>query len=203
MKWIFLFLISLCFNSLAQNSSIVMGNHEALTLPDSSSFFRVDHLPDRLDTLCCVFLFSNAQSTLKDAEVDSLIHFVQQGGGLYVGAENWPLQSESRLITQRIYGKESFGLYNDSRAEYASTHDGLLSLDELEYIPAGNSTVAFPLDPRLRVEAWVNDQPLILSGFISRGRIIIDGGYSRFYSENRCTQSDAVFLQFFHFLRGH
>ena len=51
----------------------------------------------------------------------------------------------------------------------------------MQSVPAGTTTVAFPLDYRLKVEAWINDEPLILSGESYKGKIIIDGGYSRFY----------------------
>ena len=62
----------------------------------------------------------------------------------------------------------------------------------METIPAGRSTVAFPMDYRLRVEAWVADQPLILSGELDAGKVIIDGGYSRFYCDQRSEVTDVL-----------
>jgi len=56
------------------------------------------------------------------------------------------------------------------------------------------------LDYRLKVEAWLNDQPLILSGNYKKGRIIIDGGYSRFYCENMSKTSSELWLRFKSFL---
>jgi hypothetical protein len=131
--------------------------------------------------------------------VDRLINFAESGGGVYLGAENWPLQAESNQVTKRLYLKESFGEYQVDDAEIAS-NNGNLELDSLDKVPAGQTTVAFPMDYRLRVEAWVDDQPLILSGALDQGRVIIDGGYSRFYCDQRSGETDQLFQSFVSFL---
>jgi hypothetical protein len=53
------------------------------------------------------------------------------------------------------------------------------------------------------VEVWQEDQALVLTGFVAHGRVILDGGYSRFYTHNRSEESDAVLLEFLRFLRGY
>jgi len=127
---------------------------------------------------------------LSDSEALRVENFVRAGGGLYLGAENWPLQAESNQLTKKIYLKESFGEYDSPEAEIEQK-SGNLHL-EMATIPAGRSTVAFPMDYRLRVEAWVADQPLILSGKIDEGNVIIDGGYSRFYCDQRTEITDSL-----------
>ena len=115
-----------------------------------------------------------------------------------MGAENWPLQAESNQITEKLYLKSSYGSYDQEIAD--NPPGGNLKLNELDTIPAGRSTVAFPLDYRLKVEAWVDDQPLIQSGQIGEGRIIVDGGYSRFYCDQRNNDTDSILVRFINYL---
>lgn len=188
-------------NLWAQSTVLVLGNHESVDLPEETTFLRVDSLPMDLNAVCCVFLFSNAASSLSDSDRARILDFLENGGGLYLGADNWPLQSEANELAQLIYGKQYYGQFESSETEL-NVHNAQLHLDELSYVPAGQSTTAFPLDHRLSVEVWQEDQALVLSGYVSRGRIILDGGYSRFYEHNRNPESDAVFLEFLRFLRG-
>ena len=81
----------------------------------------------------------------------------------------------------------------------ATTNSKSFIADEKK-IDAGNSTVAFPLDYRLKVEAWVDDEPLILSGKWLNGRVLIDGGYSRFYCTNNEQLNGEMLTSFFDFL---
>jgi hypothetical protein len=118
---------------------------------------------------------------------------------LYVGAENWPLQAEANQITSYFYQKECFGNHIDSIAT-SETYGTNLVLEDMPSIPAGVSTVSFPLHPGLKVEAWVNDEPLILSGMIGNGRIVIDGGYSRFYEKLMTPESELVWTRILEFL---
>lgn len=180
-------------------TSIMLGNCGDLCLPDST-ILHVDSLPDDLSTISTVFLFSSSTSNLSENDVERLTDFVDAGGGLYAGADNWPLQSQSNQLTQRMYKKQSYGAYDQANAE--STTDGNLKLEEMKGVPAGKTTVAFPLDYRLNVEAWVSDQPLILTGTFGAGRIIIDGGYSRFYCDAKKEESDSLFEKFNAFLEG-
>lgn len=201
MRWIpfyFLFLVSPLFGQ----QCLSLGNDGAVCLPVDLQVSHTDTLPANLDSIACILLFSGANSLLSDEDLDRLVTYVEAGGGLYSGSDNWPLQSEANQVTDYIYKKQSFGLYTNTSAECTSGN-GHLELNTLSNIPAGNTTVAFPLDPRLRVEAWVNDQPLILSGLVTNGRIIIDGGYSRFYCQNRTEESDLILSRFIRFLLGN
>lgn len=187
--------------SISQNGerALVMGNLNRVCLPDSTLIIK-DQLPDTLHTFNTIFLFSNATSFLSSEDVIRIDSFIAQGGGLYNGADNWPLQAEANQITQKLYKKESFGYYTEDLA--VSNNEGNLALSELDTIPAGTSTAAFPMDYRLRVEAWIADQPLILSGEHGKGRIVIDTGYSRFYCDMRDENTDLVFEKVFKYLRG-
>ena len=176
---------SVSFLSIAQDrieNVLIVGNFDSICIEDSN-LTKVKVLPEILDSFQVICLFSNATSSLTEDEASRVESFVRSGGGLYLGAENWPLQAESNQLTKKLYLKESFGEYDSPVAEI-QRESGNLHL-EMETIPAGRSTVAFPMDYRLRVEAWVSDQPLILSGKVDEGKVIIDGGYSRFYCDQR------------------
>lgn len=198
-KWLIFFLFP--FLSFAQDSTnqvLIVGNFDSICLEDSS-ISKVKVLPETLDSYEIICLFSNATSSLTEDEAKRIEKFVRSGGGLYLGAENWPLQAESNQLTKKLYLKESFGEYDSPVAEIEQ-QSGNLKL-EMETIPAGRSTVAFPMDYRLRVEAWVSDQPLILSGKVDQGKVIIDGGYSRFYCDQRSDVTDSVWTAIIAFLK--
>lgn len=187
-----------CFSAFGQEKLLVLGNYQNLCLPDSTIVY-ADSLPDTLDHLEGIFLFSGSTSDLSSVDLDRIEAFVDQGGGLYLGADNWPLQAESNQVTYQLYKKESFGNYDASVA--TSNQLGKMRLSDLDTIPAGRTTAAFPLDYRLTVEAWIEDQPFILSGVLGSGKIVIDGGYSRFYCSNRNENSDAVYEKIRTFLK--
>lgn len=201
MKYIVLILSFFSLHLQAQQGeqALVMGNVERLCLSDSSLVI-CDSLPEDLDSFSCIFLFSNANSFLTADDIVKIDSFVINGGGLYNGSDNWPLQAEANQMTQKLYRKESFGNYEETSAR--SGDAGNLRLKELDSIPAGKSTSAFPMDYRLKVEAWVADQPLILTGHHGNGRIVIDTGYSRFYCDIRDENTDAIFERVYRFLRG-
>lgn len=202
MRLVILLYLLNTFVSSAQKPAIVLGNHDAVFLPDNGQFNRLESLPENLDSVSCILLFSNAASILSQSDADRLIRFLQGGGGLYLGADNWPLQSEANQLAMMIYGKEYYGEF-DAQKTQSNIQSGHLHFDSLAIIPAGLSTSAFPLDHRLAVEIWNDDQPLVLTGFVSSGRIILDGGYSRFYLDNRSPESDAIMREFLRFLCGY
>ena len=178
-----------------------MGNHSSLCLDNKLVFATNQTLPDSLNDFKVIMLFSSSTSTLTNKDVNRIVTFIEKGGGLYSGAENWPLQAESNQVTNRLYKKKSFGNYQQRIAE-CSEHAANLNLKGVESLPAGSSTVAFPMDYRLKVEAWINDQPLILSGKLGKGRIVIDGGYSRFYCNQRNEFSDLLFKEILLYLHS-
>ena len=201
MKTLSLFLWMHTFMSFAQNGTygLILGNIEPLCLPDSQ-LVTMPSLPNSLSKYHTIFLFSNATSLLHKTDIIRIERFLKEGGGLYNGSDNWPLQAEANQITKEFYQKESFGNYNASLARSGAT--GNLKLSELDTIPAGITTAAFPMDYRLKVDAWIQDQPLILSGNFDDGRIVIDTGYSRFYCNQRNSHSDALFQKIYTFLRN-
>lgn len=196
-----LFVILVLFSHLSFGQAVVLGNHRSICFQDTTMLIMDRTLPDNLDSLSCILIFSGSTSQFKEQDIDRITDYVQNGGGLYLGADNWPLQSESNQITNALYSKESYGEFREERAE-ANIKDGNLHLSEIDTIPAGQTIVAFPLDPRLTVEAWINDAPLILSGRLGNGRIIIDGGYSRFYCNSRNKDSDIMFDKILMYLCG-
>lgn len=198
-SWIiFLLLPFLSVSQVGEKPVLVMGNLNSVCLQDSS-IQMAGMLPDSLDSFHVICFFSNSTSSLTEDELNRVEAFVRSGGGLYLGAENWPLQAESNQLTKKLYLKESFGEYHSEVAEIEQ-QSGNLEIQR-ETIPAGRSTVAFPMDYRLRVEAWVADQPLILSGKVDQGRVIIDGGYSRFYCDQRSEVTDELWEAIMRFLK--
>ena len=200
MRWVFILMI-LPFSVKGQENILIMGNHSSLCLDDNLVFMANQTLPDSLYEFKVIMLFSTSTSTLTNKDVNRIVTFIEKGGGLYSGAENWPLQAESNQVTNRLYQKKSFGNYQQRIAE-CSEHAANLNLKDVDSIPAGSSTVAFPMDYRLKVEAWINDQPLILSGELGKGRIVIDGGYSRFYCNQRNEFSDLLFKEILLYLHS-
>ena len=176
----FLILYSLLLSTtlFSQNKILFIGNISQICFEDTNSMIELSSdLPDTLSSYSAIFLFSSAQSILNEKKVEQLLQFLNGGNGLYLGSENWPLQAESNVMTNLLFSKNAWGDFNEPNAQLAEK--GIFK--ESASIPAGTTTVAFPLDYRLKVEAWVNDEPLILSGEYYKGKIIIDGGYSRFY----------------------
>ncbi len=157
-----------------------------------------DSLPEDLSVYAAIYIFSTANNILDLNDLERLVDYVEKGGNLYVGADNWPLQSEFNLLSNFLFKKECYGNFTATDAQ--SAESGRLELHELERIPAGKSTTGIPLDPTLKVEAWIQDHPLIMSGLIGNGKIVLDGGYSRFYCSFLSKDSEAVWMhiqQFF------
>lgn len=196
---LFMCSIYLSFSLVSQGQYLAIQKNKNVCLDSLEMFVINDSLPDSLNNFSAIFLFSNASSLLSNEDVERIVRYLNRGGGLYVGSDNWPLQSESNQITNRLYKKESFGNFEESIAQ-ASLKGNNLNLKALKRIPAGNSTAAFPMDYRLKVEAWIADQPLILSGQVKKGHIIIDGGYSRFYCNVWKENSTAILNEFLQFL---
>ncbi len=172
------------------NISSICDSSDSISLTFSTQF------PDSLAQYDALFIFSSAESNLTDANLQEILKFLDTGKGIYIGSENWPLQAESKQLTNLFYSKETWGNFSTTEA---TTNSKSFIADEKK-IDAGNSTVAFPLDYRLKVEAWVEDEPLILSGKWLNGRILIDGGYSRFYCKDNEQQNPEMLKSFFEFL---
>ncbi|HIP31719.1 MAG TPA: hypothetical protein EYG86_03055 [Crocinitomicaceae bacterium] len=194
-----LFFVFIAQLSFSQNNILVLGNYSHICFFDDSSYLAVQKLPEELSSFRSILIFSTSTSILSKKDALRIKSYVEVGGSLYLGAENWPLQAESIQLTNLLYSKELYGEYHEQRANVASKNSNL-KMYETQEVSAGISTVAFPLDHRLKVEAWVNDQPLILSGEYEQGKVVIDGGYSRFYCENIEILSITLFSKINHYL---
>ena len=197
-KFLILYSLLLSTTLFSQNKILFIGNISQICFEDTNSMIELSSdLPDTLSSYSAIFLFSSAQSILNEKKVEQLLQFLNGGNGLYLGSENWPLQAESNVMTNLLFSKNAWGDFNEPNAQLAEK--GIFK--ESASIPAGTTTVAFPLDYRLKVEAWVNDEPLILSGEYYKGKIIIDGGYSRFYCNiEKSGNNNFMLNQFIDFL---
>lgn len=192
-------LLFLLFTPLlyGQNKILFTGNVSGFCFDqDSNQVVISPILPDSISTFDAIFMFSSANSILDEKDVEHLLQFLKSGKGLYLGSENWPLQSESNQLTKVLFAKETWGYFTTETADISPKS----MLNEKDSMAAGSTTVAFPLDYRLKVEAWVDDEPLISSGKLSGGRIIIDGGYSRFYCNSMNDENQTVLNQFMNYL---
>jgi len=192
---IFIFFLLFLFCVRAQDSVFVMGNVGNICLPPSLNYRVVDELSD-IENCKTILIFSGASSILQENDLALLALFSQQGGGIYLGFDNWPLQAEGIQFLSEFFQIMPWGNFESTIASVNSPS----IISSLNTIPAGYTTVAFPMDPRFHVEAWIDDQPFILSRESINGRIIIDGGYSRFYCPNFSEDTSVLLNDFIHFL---
>lgn len=177
MKWV-LFSFLFAIHPVFSQSVLVLGNDVKLTPSDSSIQFQyVNEVPDSLSNFEAVLIFSTANSTISAIQEVAIENYIMEGGNLYLGADNWPFVEESNQLTNRFYANSFYGNFDDS---LEAGMENALDLQQGKSYYAGISTVSFPMNFRLKVEAWSNDNPIILSGYIGEGKIILDGGYSRF-----------------------
>lgn len=195
---IFLFLF-VSFLSSSQTSLLFIGNTAPLCLVSDSaiSVEIAQTLPTRLEQFDVIFIFSGAVSSLKQEEVEAIITFVQKGKGLYCGAENDPLQQEFHQISNFLFSKSVWGNFTNTTAILAEKS----FIANTNAISTGETPVAVPLDVRLKVEVWVDDEPLITSFDLEQGKIVFDGGYSRFYCD-QMEENKGVFESIVRYLTG-
>ena len=192
-----LFISNMCWG---QVQILLLGNTKQLCFSDTSKqFISSEKLPKKLYEYHAIMVFSSAHSRLSPNEIDQIIQFVSDGGGLYIGSENWPLQAEGNALTERIYTKSVWTAAEKPKKEISNI--GIFR--DIENFPPGSTPVVFPLDFQLHVEVWYNDEPLILSGKLGRGKILIDGGYSRFYCNSLGEFEKEVLAVVLKFFDGH
>lgn len=171
-----LFLI--VFHSFGQQV-LVLGKN----IPLESSKYELNFIyKDSIDSLDlnqfkALIIFSTANSTISETDEKRLIDYVKAGGNMYLGAENSPFFAESNQLLKSMYNFQAYGDFSKDTLLIDSNSN--LKTENKKYI-TGYSTVSFPMDYRLQVEAWSKDNPIILSGKFGQGKLIIDGGYSRF-----------------------
>jgi hypothetical protein len=190
MRTFFIFCLFILSTSLGitQHNYLVIGNTHSLCL--DSNFFTLKSSLDSLEKYDVLFIFSNATSSFSGSDLERIQTFLSTGKGVYIGCENWPLQAEAQQLTRRLFSKEFWGETNETIATTNVLSESIFN--DKSTIPAGKSIVLFPLDVRLNVEAWVKDEPVILSSEFFGGRLILDGGYSRFYCSEMNTDTKEV-----------
>lgn len=200
MRTFFIFCLFILSTSLVktQHHYLVVGNTHSLCF-DTNQFTLKTSI-DSLEKYDVLFIFSSATSTLSEIDLDRIQSFLSAGKGVYVGCENWPLQAEAQQLTKRLFSKEFWGETNESIATTNVLSESIFN--DKSTIPAGKSIVLFPLDVRLNVEAWVKDEPVILSSEFFGGRLILDGGYSRFYCSDMNTDTKEVWEILLNYLNG-
>lgn len=182
---------------LGQARILFTGNTSSLCYAiDTVEITTLSTFPDSISEYDAIFIFSSAQSILSEKNIEQLNTFLKSGKGVYIGSENWPLQAESHQLTTVYYSKQTWGNFTTEKAKVAEES----ILYPSDTIASGTTTVAFPLDYRLKVEAWIDDEPLISSGDLLGGKVIIDGGYSRFYCADKNKESNQILERFIHFL---
>ncbi len=199
MKKFMLFCLITFFNKFlfAQKEILVIGNSNEICFDTSLNFVFVENL-DRILDYDIVLIFSGASSKIKSDDISKIVDFLSKGGGLYLGCENWPFQAETNLILEQLFSFQSWGNFNSSYAKVSEDSE----LTALKDIPSGNSVAVFPMDLNFKVDVWLEDKPVIMSGSFDLGRIVLDGGYSRFFCSEINTASKSFFLDLVAYLGG-
>lgn len=192
MKKILSAFLFVSYSSISQTSLLFIGNTEPLcVVSDSTITVEIaQSLPQMIEYFDAIFIFSGAVSSLNSKEVDALILYVKNGKGLYCGAENEPLQQEFHQISTFLFSKSVWGNFTNQTAMVAEK--SFIASANGDSISTGETPVAVPLDARVKVEVWVDDEPLMTSFELEKGKIVFDGGYSRFYCP-QMMENKAVF----------
>lgn len=198
MKTMLLFLFWFLSSTLFGQARVLFtGNTSSLCYDiDTIEITMLNTFPDSISEYDAIFIFSSAQSILSEKNIEHLNTFLKSGKGVYIGSENWPLQAESHQLTTFYYSKQAWGNFTSEKAKVAEES----ILYPSDTISSGTTTVAFPMDYRLKVEAWIDDEPLISSGELMGGKVILDGGYSRFYCAEKNKDSQQILERFIQFL---
>lgn len=171
------------FFAKAQDTILVLGRDSIFPqMVDYPAVFIPSFSEEIVKNTPIIVVISSVQSSLSDEDVELLYNFVFHGGSMYIAAENEPFTSEANQLTQRFFFKQFHGEIRDTLTETAipCSSNGLFR--NVKNVDAGKTVISFPLDYRLKVELWVDDNPLIMSAQVGEGRVILDGGYSRFNS---------------------
>lgn len=196
MKWISALIFLLSSAAYGQDVLVLGKKLELKSKLDTVHFEFRDSLEElTLKDFRAIFIFSTANSQISPEDEKTLIEFVNKGGNLYLGAENEPFDTESNQILKSMYNLQFYGNFS-SDSLVIDSNSNFRACECKKYL-TGYTTVSFPMDYRLQVEAWSNDNPIILSGNFGSGKIIIDGGYSRFYEAEKTSALLDEFLLFF------
>jgi hypothetical protein len=203
-KWFTVLFIQFCVfgGFLAQSKGLILGRN--FPLPEIDSSVQLQYATsfpnDSLKIYDFILIFSSSNSNLNNGNIAEIQSYVNQGGNLYLGADNWPFVEESNQLTQIFFGKRYWG-NQELNNELMRKKKPLKEVSDNNQDYAAQSTVNFPMDYRLKVEVWSGDEPLILSGNFGKGKIILDGGYARFnLALNQSAESKQIFNELIQFL---
>jgi hypothetical protein len=126
-----------------------------------------------------ILIFSSANSNLNEEDESHLENYVFEGGNLYLGADNFPFVEECNQISERLFEIKGFGCFENDSMIFNSNYISDFSLKE--NYDSGLTTLSFPMNYKMKVLAWSQDNPIILITKFGKGNVILDGGYSRFY----------------------
>ncbi len=183
-----LFLIFSYVSHYAQEAILVVGKYDEICFDTNLNIEFGENL-DQIIDFDVVLIFSGASCAIEIQHIPKIIEFISNGGSVYLGCDNWPFQAESNMILENLFSFHSWGNFDATIAQVSQVSE----LTNLKEIPSGNSVAVFPLNPNFRVDVWLYDKPLIMSGNFDKGVLVIDGGYSRFY----CSNMNAIGLKFF------
>ncbi len=190
--WHLMFLQNMLF---AQKDILVIGNSDEICFDSSYNVNIANNLDDLL-SYDIALIFSGVSSRIKKEDFSNIIEFVSRGGGLYLGCENWPFQAETNQILDHFFSFQSWGNFQSSYAKVSDDSE----ITELKEIPTGNSVTVFPMNSNFKVDVWLDDNPIVMSGDFNNGRIVVDGGYSRFYCSEINETSKMFFLNLMKYL---
>ena len=188
-------LLLYAFSSNAQNEILVVGNSNEICFDTNLNVVYEDNL-DHIFDYRVLLIFSGASSTLKNDDISKIMMFIKNGGGLYLGCDNWPFQAESDVILDSFFSFHSWGNFDSEIAHVSEVSE----ITQLKEITSGISVAVFPVNSNFKVDVWIEDQPLIMSGDFDNGRLILDGGYSRFYCENMNGSSNLLLIDLINYL---
>lgn len=191
----FLILVFFCEKLYAQKEILVIGNYDEICF-DTNLNIEFGKDLDQLLDFDVALIFSGTSSAVQSQNISKIVEFISNGGSLYLGCDNWPFQAESNMILENLFSFHSWGNFNAAIAEVNQSSE----LTNLKEIPPGNSVAVFPLNPNFKVDVWLNDKPLIMSGNFEKGILVIDGGYSRFFCSNMNEDSTTVFSDLIKYL---
>jgi len=85
---LFFYSLSFSFSLFSQRHYLAIQKNDNVCLDSLHMFIVNNYLPDSLSNFNAIFLFSNANSLLSNQDVERIVTYLNNGGGLYAGADN-------------------------------------------------------------------------------------------------------------------
>lgn len=190
MKFIALTILLLskdCLLSQQLDTVIVYGNHQPICHLKNCIY--IDSISKIKFYAGKTFYILSTLQTISEKEVALIKNHLQLGGNLYIGLDNWPHQKEGVVILSSWF---QIHFYDEEKKGHLKKGYGVLNgPDSINSYVQSNGY--FSIHPNFKIEYWSNDCPVIMSAQHGKGRMIIDGGYVRFFCEN-ISKEDAILL---------